>query len=112
MKVCFSVLTFGFAEVDCLAIDAHRRSRFHARSAEPQCFKLFCESVAGRFAHSSTLNHGASDVHQAIEEGASGEHDCLGIELHAHLRHSTCDFEFGLLPYPLEYKLADSVLPD
>ena len=108
MEVGVSILAFCQTEVDGLAIDSDRRSRLHTSHFEAHFRKLLGKAIARQFSTTTSGNHGASDVHETIEEGAGSKHHSLGLEANTHLRDNTLDTGMILA----EEELGHGVLPD
>ena len=91
MEVGVSILAFSQTEVDGLAIDADRRARLHTSHFEAHFRELFGKAIARQFSTTTSSNHGASDVHESVEEGAGSKHHSPGLEINTHLRDDTLD---------------------
>ena len=81
MSIVIAGLRRGKFPLHRPTVDAHGGAGFHSVGTEPEAAQLFGEAVDGRFCRASAFNHGASNVHQAVQERTVCEHDGFRAEL-------------------------------
>ena len=89
MEILLARLLFEFVEMHAPTVDAHGSARFHTVGADAPARNALREARHGWLGHSSARHGATSHVHQAVEEGAGGDHDAFRPKFHAPNRAHT-----------------------
>ena len=75
-----AILLLHQREIHAALVDPHRGARLHASAADAMLRDGFREQWRSRFCDASSREFVAPDVHQSVEEGASGNHHAFRSE--------------------------------
>ena len=106
MEIVFSRLWFHVLKVNASPIDANRCACLHPTNGNSMACNGFCQMIGGWFCCSSARHHFSSDMHQAVEERASGDNNAFSEKSDTPYGSDT-----GYLTV-LNQQFLDSVLPD
>ena len=105
VEIVFSVLNIHILIVHAASVDAYRRSGFHSSVCDAMSGNGFGQLVGCRFGHSSARKHGASHVHQSVQESSGSQYDAFGAESYSpkssesgHFAVFNKNLLYGILP--------------